>query len=228
MLFAPEEFFDLDDFQHRGIFDGVTHVWEVLPKIASYIVQVLRPGQEGAVSSGAWVNIDQVYIGPGTVVEPGVMINGPAIIGANCEIRQGAYIRENVIMGDKAILGHASEAKNAIFLNGAHAPHFAYVGDSILGNRINLGAGTKLSNVKITHDTIKVRVGERIIDTGLTKFGAIVGDDTQTGCNSVLNPGTILGKGCLVYPNAAVTGYIPARSVVKLRQEIIITPRRDE
>jgi bifunctional N-acetylglucosamine-1-phosphate-uridyltransferase/glucosamine-1-phosphate-acetyltransferase GlmU-like protein len=119
-------------------------------------------------------------------------------------------------------VGHTSELKSAILLNHSGAPHFNYVGDSILGNRVNLGAGTKLSNLKIIKGNVKVKVEETVYDSGLRKFGAILGDDVQTGCNSVLNPGTLLGRGSMVYPNATVTGYVPPQSIVKLRQSLEI------
>ncbi len=147
-------------------------------------------------------------------------MTGPTIIGENSVIRHGAYVRGNVVVGDDCVVGHTSELKGAILLNGSGAPHFNYVGDSILGNRVNLGAGTKLSNLKIIAGNVKVRIGDTEYDSGLRKFGAILGDNAQTGCNSVLNPGTLLGCGSMVYPNATVTGYVPPQSIVKLRQTL--------
>ncbi len=150
-------------------------------------------------------------------------------------MRHGAYVRENVILLDGAILGHASEAKHALFLPNAHAPHFAYVGDSILGQGVNLGAGTKLSNLGILsakdpltgkRPTIKLTIDDREYDTGLTKFGAILGDGVQTGCNAVLNPGCIVGPGTLVYANTSLRkGYHPAGSIIKLRQNVRVMTR---
>ena len=185
---------------------------------------------------GAWIGDGDIVIGPGTVVEPGAYIQGPTIIGANCEIRHGAYIRGQAVIGDGCIVGNASEVKNSILLPGAHCPHFNYVGDSILGRRVNLGAGTKLSNLAVNsakdpatgkRPTIQLSIDGELYDTGLAKMGAILGDDTQTGCNSVLNPGVLVGRRTLIYPNASVSkGYCPKDSIVKLRQTQKIIPRR--
>lgn len=217
-MLRPEDFFDLEDFQHARIFEGLEYVWEVLPRIGEYIREKLRAGIHGKIVPGAYVDERKVSIGEGSVVEPGACLLGPVIIGRNCEIRSGAYVRENCLIGDRSVVGHATEVKNAIFLNGAKAPHFNYVGDSVLGARANLGAGTKLSNVKVTGETVTVRIGDKVYETGLKKFGAIVADGVETGCNSTLNPGTIVGKGALIYANASVRGYIPPGTIVKLRQ----------
>jgi NDP-sugar pyrophosphorylase family protein len=168
---------------------------------------------------GAHLLDKNIFIGPGSVVEPGVVIKGPTYIGANCEIRHGAYIRGSVLLGNGSIVGHATEVKNSIFLDGAHAPHFAYVGDSILGNRVNLGAGTRLANVKLNRAHVVVKVADNSYDTGLRKFGAVVGDGVQTGCNAVLNPGTLLGPGCMVYALTLLRGYYPANTIIKRSSE---------
>jgi len=218
MMFAPDDLFALGDFEHRALFDGLEFAWEALPRIESYIKSAIRPGIHGRIMANVTM-IGDVSIGEGTVVEPGVFINGPTIIGKNCEVRQNAYIRGSVLVGDRCVVGHSTEVKNSVFLNASHAPHFNYVGDSILGNEANLGAGTKLSNFKITVDkTVKIKVGERIFDTGLIKFGAILGDSVQTGCNSVLNPGTVVGKRSQIYACSHVRGFIPPDTIVKLRQ----------
>lgn len=159
---------------------------------------------------------EAVYIGPGAVLEPGALVKGPTIIGAQTEVRQGAYIRGKCIIGSRCVVGHTTELKSSIMLDGAKAGHFAYIGDSILGNQSNLGAGTKLANLKIKDTTVRVAAGETLIDTGLRKFGAILGDQVEIGCNSVTNPGTILGKKCLVYPVTSVRpGYYPPFSVIQ-------------
>lgn len=236
---SPTAFFDLDDFTHAGLFADCEFVWQALAGIAAYLRQSiggLGLHNEGEVMPGAHLGRGDIVIGPGSVVEPGAFLAGPAIIGAGCEIRHGAYVRGGVIIGDGCIIGHASEVKNAIFLPGAHAPHFAYVGDSILGRRVNLGAGTKLSNLTLVsakdpntgkRPTLHLVIDGEIYDTGLSKLGAILGDDAQTGCNSVLNPGVLLGPRSLVYANASVPkGLYPADSIVKLRQSLQTTARR--
>jgi len=224
MNFAPEEFFDLAGFHHREIFSDCAEVWDALRKIGAYVRQNLKPDILGTVDKQAFVGPD-VHVGKGTVIEPFACVRGPAIIGEGCQIRSGAYIRGEVLIGNGCIVGNSTELKNTLMLDGAAAPHYNYCGDSILGNRTNLGAGTKLSNFKIAADkTIRLRVGDQVIDTGLEKFGAILGDGALTGCNSVLNPGTVLGRNVMVYACAAVRGFIPHNTVVKLRQDFENVP----
>jgi len=159
---------------------------------------------------------EDIFIGAGAVLEPGALVKGPTIIGAQTEVRQGAYIRSKCIIGSRCVVGHTTEMKSSIMLDGAKAGHFAYIGDSILGSQSNLGAGTKLANLKIKESTVRVSVGENLIDTGLRKFGAILGDEVEIGCNAVTNPGTILAKKCLVYPLTSVRPrYYPPFSVVQ-------------
>jgi len=220
MNFSPSEFFDLASFEHAALFEGAAAVWHVLGRpIADYIREHLRPEIQGTVMRGAWVAEEQVFVGEGTVVEPGAMIKGPAIIGRNCEIRHGAYIRENVIVGDNCIVGHATELKGCVLLNHVEAGHFAYIGDSLLGNRCMLGAGTKLANFKVDGSEVTVIDGCNRIATGLTKFGAILGDGCKFGCNSVSHPGSVFGKGCVVMPCNAVRGCFAAGTRLGTRRK---------
>lgn len=168
-------------------------------------------------------NPENISIGKGTVLEPGVYIKGPCIIGENCTIRHGAYIRGNLITGNGCVIGHDTEIKNSVMLNHAQAAHFAYLGDSILGNRVNLGAGTKCANLKLDHKNIAVRFGERLIETGLKKFGAIIGDDSQTGCNSVTNPGTLFGKQVFCYPCLNVGGFVASKQLIRPSNKVVIS-----
>ncbi len=166
--------------------------------------------------AGAVLWDDQIQLGTGAVVEPGALIKGPTIIGSHTEIRQGAYIRGKCIIGSRCVVGHTTEMKNSVMLDGAKAGHFAYVGDSILGCNTNLGAGTKLANLKLKGDTVAIPFEGLMIDTGLRKFGAIIGDRTEIGCNAVTNPGTLLGKESAVLPTVSVrTGYYGAKSVIR-------------
>ncbi len=159
---------------------------------------------------------ERIFIGPGAVLEPGALVKGPTIIGAQTEVRQGAYVRGKCIIGQRCIVGHTTEVKSSIMLDGAKAGHFAYIGDSILGGRTNLGAGTKLANLKIKGTTVQVMVRHDLIDTGLRKLGAILGDGVEIGCNAVTNPGTILGMRCLVYPLTSVRpSYYEPNSVIR-------------
>ncbi len=157
-----------------------------------------------------------IYIAPGAVLEPGAMVKGPTIIGEQTEVRQGAYVRGKCIVGARCVVGHTTEMKTSIMLNGAKAGHFAYIGDSILGNEVNLGAGTKLANLKIKDPMVRVMAHGAHIDTNLRKFGAMLGDHVEIGCNSVTNPGTVLGKSCLVFPLTSVrAGYYEPNSIIR-------------
>jgi len=219
-MFHPEDFFDLSRFNYADIFNGIEYVWDALKKRATYIQKVPKPGLLGKISEKA-ITEGEVSIGKGSIVEPGAMIIGPAIIGENTLIRQGAYIRANVIVGDNCIIGHASEVKGTIILNNTELSHFNYVGDSIIGSNVLLGAGVKTANVKITGGTIRVTIGGKEYNTELIKFGAIVGDEVQVGCNSVFNPGTLVGKKTRVYSNVSLRGYYPGNHIVKLKQNIV-------
>ncbi len=223
-MLRPIDFFDLDKCPYRDIFDGCEYVWEALKLIGDYCTAHLKPGIYGVFAPGVQID-NNVYIGPGTVVEAGVVIKGPAIIGSNCEIRQGAYLRGNVLVGNGAVIGHDTEVKNSLFFDGAQAPHFAYVGDSILGWKAHLGAGVKLSNFKVNRTNVTVTIDGKRYETGLRKFGAILGDEAEIGCNAVLNPGTLVGKRTLGYANISMSGYYPANVIVKLRQEVVIVDR---
>ncbi|MCG2815856.1 MAG: glucose-1-phosphate thymidylyltransferase [Candidatus Aminicenantes bacterium] len=178
------------------------------------------------IYAGASLMDERIQIGKGSVIEPGALIKGPSVIGDKTEIRQGAYIRGQVLVGNRCVVGHATEMKNAVLLGGSQAGHFAYLGDSILG-AVNLGAGTKLANLKIVEGEIVLNIGGERYKTGLRKFGAVLGDGVETGCNSVTAPGTLLGKNVLVYPNCTARGFHPAGTIVKLRQNQIILQRRD-
>ncbi len=158
----------------------------------------------------------RIYIGRGSIVEPGAMIKEPTIIGDNCEIRQGAYIRGGCIIGNKCVAGHTTEMKNAIMLDDAKAGHFAYIGDSILGNNVNLGAGTKIANLTFMKQEITLRIKGAVYKTGMRKFGAILGDNVNTGCNSVTSPGTLAGRDSVIFPCINVKGgFYEKRSIIR-------------
>lgn len=172
---------------------------------------------EGAaiVMAGAHLFDDRLILGPGSVVEPGALIKGPTVIGAHTEVRQGAYIRGTTLVGDGCVVGHTTEVKGSVMLDGSKAGHFAYIGDSILGRDVNLGAGTKLANLRMVPGTIRIAVGKIRVDTGRRKLGAILGDRTETGCNSVTSPGTLLGPRSVIYPGlCAPAGGHPTRTYV--------------
>lgn len=213
---SPDKLFDLALFRYAAIFEGCTCPWEALKKLESYLKGMPLGKIRVEIPSGAFlVNPEEIYIDEGTIVEPGAYIKGPCVIGKNVQIRHGAYIRGNVLVGDDAVIGHDTEIKHTIVMNKAAAAHFAYLGDSILGNHVNLGAGTKCANLRLNHQ--EVFVGG--IATGLKKFGAILGDGTQLGCNSVTNPGTVTGKGVIVHPCVNFGGIVPAGAIVKAMQQ---------
>jgi len=202
---ALSDFFDLQGQNHEALFAGVNQAWEVLPKIGSYLQKHLKYGSKAKLI-GAPVIGENVFLGEGTIVEPGVYIRGPAWIGKNCEIRHGAYIRENVIAGDGCVLGNSCEFKNCVLLSGAHVSHFSYVGDSVVGRDVNLGAGVILSNYRLDGQTIRVRVSGQLVETGLRKFGAMVGDRASIGCNAVVNPGSLVAKEARILPGTIWKG----------------------
>jgi len=222
-MFKPTDLFDLAQTEHAELFEGCNYAWDVLKKLKAYVEANVRPNGEKFAS--ARVNIGpRVFIGEGTVIEDGVMIKGPALIGRNCQLRHNAYFRENVILGDNCVVGNSCEVKNSILFNHAGAPHFNYIGDSILGYHAHLGAGVKISNVKLVPGNIMVDIDGQPFDTGLRKFGALLGDLTDIGCNAVLNPGSIIGRGSVVYPNTNWRGILPANMIVKNQaaQEVIV------
>ena len=195
-------------------------------------LKVMRNGSElkGAtvLYQGAVIFDANVYLGESTVVEPGALIKGPTIVGNKTEIRQGAYLRGNCLVGDRCVVGHTTELKSAVMLDDAKAGHFAYLGDSILGNDVNLGAGTKLANLKMNNSEVFIKIKDSTYETGLRKFGAILGDAVQMGCNSVTSPGALIGKSAMVYPALTVpTGYYPPHCSIRPGKDYltIITQR---
>lgn len=217
-------FFDLSQFPHPLLFKNDPFPWVVLPQLASYIQTQPLGRLEGTISPHAYlINPEQISIGEGSVIEAGAYIQGPCIIGRHCVIRHGAYLRGNVLTGDHCIIGHSSEVKSAIFFNHAYAPHFAYVGDSILGNEVNLGAGVKCANFKLDHSNINLHIMSQSIPTEMRKLGAIIGDKTQIGCNTVTNPGTLIGQEVRCYPCLNIKGFIPSHSHIKPNAKPILS-----
>lgn len=224
-MFKPADLFDLSQTEHAAIFEGCEYAWEALKKIEAYLLANLRPALRNRCLGEPYIG-EKVFIGEGTMVEDGAMIKGPAIIGRNCEIRHNAYIREQVIIGDNCVIGNSCEVKNSILFNHAVAPHFNYVGDSILGYKAHLGAGVKISNFKLVPGNISVEIDGKPFDTGLRKFGALLGDGADIGCNAVLNPGSIIGRGSVIYPNTNWRGVLREKMMVKNKAEQEIVPRR--
>ena len=208
--------YNLDETIAKDIFEGVTYPWEVLPKIGAFIVELGKklPKDEYEL---AWEN---VWTAKSAKVAPTAYINGPAIIGKNAEIRHCAFIRGNAIVGEGAVVGNSTELKNVILFNKVQVPHYNYVGDSILGYKAHMGAGSITSNVKSDKTLTTVKTPEGPIETGLKKFGAMLGDEVEVGCGSVLNPGTVVGKNTNIYPLSMVREFVPANSIYKKRGEV--------
>ena len=224
-MHAPTDFFDLQHTEHRVIFENAEYAWQALSKISPYLQFRLKPAILGNTIGKPFIS-SAVFIGKGTVIEQGAMIKGPAWIGENCEIRNGCYIRENVIIGNGVVAGNSCEFKNCLIFDGAQVPHYNYVGDSILGYKSHLGAGVILSNVKLDKSDVTVPGPEGLLPTGLRKFGAIVGDHAEVGCNSVLSPGSLIGKHSIVYPGSQWRGFLPPNRIAKIRQEFSLVERR--
>jgi NDP-sugar pyrophosphorylase family protein len=218
--FRPAAFFDVEDFAHAQLLPGEGPVWSALgASLAAYLAAWDDWRIHVELPAGVHLLGDRISIASGCVVEPGAVIVGPAILEEGVYIRTGAYVRENVVLGAGSLVGAHSEVKGSILLPGAKAPHQAYVGDSILGRDVNLGAGTICSNVKNVGREVTFRAGGEVVHTGLRKFGAVLGDGCKTGCNTVLNPGVLMGPGSVTYTNASVRGgYYPPGTLVKVRQ----------
>jgi NDP-sugar pyrophosphorylase family protein len=226
-MFKPADLFDLSQTGHAALFDGCTHAWEALAKIKVHLATHLKPARLHRCEGNAFIG-PEVFVGEGTVVEDGAMIKGPAIIGRNCQIRHNAYIRDNVIVGDGCVVGNSCELKNVLLFNGCQVPHFNYLGDSILGHKAHLGAGVIASNLKSLPGNVTVELDGVPFDTGLRKFGALIGDGAEVGCNSVLNPGSIIGRGAVIYPGVNWRGILPANTIAKNRAAIEVAVRRPQ
>lgn len=212
-----KELYTLDETIAKDIFDGVTYPWEVLPKIGSFIMELGKTLSEDEYEKRG----ENIWIAKSASVAPTAYINGPAIIGKNAEVRHCAFIRGNAIVGEGAVVGNSTELKNVILFNKVQVPHYNYVGDSILGYKAHMGAGSITSNVKSDKTLVVVRDGKEEIATGRKKFGAMLGNNVEVGCNSVLNPGTVICPESNVYPLSAVRGVVPAHSIYKKRNEIV-------
>lgn len=200
--------------------------WEWLKHIGAALGSLTEVRPAATIPPGVHVQ-GNVWIHPSVKLPAYATLIGPAWIGANTDVRPGAFVRGNVIAGEDCVLGNACEFKNCLLMDGAQVPHFSYVGDSILGNRAHFGAGVICSNLRLDQQSIVVRTADASYETGLRKFGAIVGDQAEVGCNAVLNPGTVLGPRALVTPAIAVGGYVPAATIAHARPAIKFIPRRD-
>ena len=200
----------------KGLFEGIDYPWEALKSLKSYIAKLIENGLDGftEISEG-------VYVGKNVTISPFATINPPAIICDNCEIRPGAYIRGDVIVCEGTVVGNSTELKHSVLVNNVQAPHYNYIGDSILGAYSHTGAGVICSNLKLDKKNIVIR-GKNTYETGMRKIGAILGEHAEVGCNSVLNPGTIVGANSIVYTLCEVRGIVPANSIRKHDGTIVV------
>lgn len=212
-----EKLYDLKETIAEEIFQGKTYPWEVLPLIGTFIEKLGK-----TLSSEEYDRIgENIWVAKSASIAPTVAINGPCIIGKNAEIRQCAFIRRNAIVGEGAVVGNSTELKNVILFNKVQVPHYNYVGDSVLGYKAHMGAGSITSNVKSDKKLVVIHGEDFELETGMKKFGAMLGDGVEVGCNSVLNPGTVVGRNSNIYPLSSVRGVVPADSIYKSRQEIV-------
>ncbi len=211
------ELFNLDETMAKELLMNYTYPWEVLPHISDYIIQL-----GNTLSDKEYDRIgENVWIAKSATVAASASITGPCIIGKNAEVRHCAFIRGNAIVGENSVVGNSTELKNVILFNRVQVPHYNYVGDSILGYKSHMGAGSITSNVKSDKTLVDVKSGSEVIHTGLKKMGAILGDCVEVGCGSILNPGSVLGPNTNIYPLSSVRGYVPSGSIYKKQGEII-------
>lgn len=212
-----KELYDLNETIAKSLLESVTYPWEALAHIGDFIVELGKqlPAEEyDQVEENVWIAKD-------AKVAKTASINGPAIIGKGAEIRHCAFIRGKAIVGENAVVGNSTELKNVILFNRVQVPHYNYVGDSILGYKAHFGAGSITSNIKSDRTEVMIKLDDEQVGTGLIKMGAMVGDHVEVGCNSVLNPGTIVGRESNVYPLSMVRGFIPAKSIYKKQGEVV-------
>ena len=217
-----KENYSLDQTIAKDIFNGVTYPWEVLPKISNFILELGATLSEDEYEKRG----ENVWVAKSAKVAPTAFINGPAIIGKDAEVRHCAFIRGNAIVGEGAVVGNSTELKNVILFNKVQVPHYNYVGDSVLGYKSHMGAGSITSNVKSDKKLVVVKAGEEKIETGIKKFGAMLGDEVEVGCGSVLNPGTVVGNHSNIYPLSSVRGFVPANSIYKKQGEVVTKEER--
>ena len=222
------EFFALPPSLARfaSFFPADAAPWEWLKAIAAALKSLPAVSNEQLIPAGVHVE-GAVWLLSGVKLPAYATLIGPAWIGAGTEIRPGAFVRGNVITGENCVLGNASEFKNCLLLDRVQAPHYNYVGDSVLGNGAHLGAGAICSNLRLDQAEVTVRLPDRTVATGLRKFGAVLGDHAEVGCNAVLNPGSLLGPRALVMPTMAFGGFLPAAHIARIREAIAVIPRTD-
>jgi len=202
-----------------ALFEQVTHVWDAVRELPAFIEKIIEPRVLGEVEEGAWIEPNRVQVGEGSRIERGAIVRGPTIIGRKTVVRSGAYIRGHVMVGDECMIGHGTETRQILVLNKSNIPHKNCIFTSLIGNRVNIGGLTNTANFLLSGKQVLIRIEmegkQQSFSTGQTLFGAIIGDDSKVGGNILLQPGTIIGRRCLIYPQFTLWGYIPHDSVVK-------------
>lgn len=209
--------YNLEETIAKALLEDLTYPWEALPKINEFIIELGKKLDKEIYEERG----ENIWIAKSANIYSTAYIKGPAIIGENAEVRHCAFIRGNAIVGNNTVVGNSTELKNVILFNNVQVPHYNYVGDSILGYKAHMGAGSITSNVKSDKKLVIVKSGKNSIETGLKKFGAMIGDKVEVGCGSVLNPGAIIGKNTNIYPLSSVRGVVSANSIYKNQNEII-------
>jgi len=229
--FRPENFFDVTGRPWARLFEGLKYVWEAVEELPGFIEDIIDPQILGDVEQGAWIEPGSVSLGEGSSVERGAIIRGPTIIGRNSTIRSGAYIRGHVLVGDDCLIGHGTEIRQTLIQNQSNVPHLNCIFTSLVGSRVNIGGATHTANMLLNRKEIKIRVqfeGKEVsFSTGLSLLGVVIGDDTSVGGVSLFQPGTIVGKRCIIHPYSTVSGYIPNDSIVRPQSRSLeVLPRQ--
>ncbi|MCR5785788.1 MAG: UDP-N-acetylglucosamine pyrophosphorylase [Eubacterium sp.] len=212
-----ENLYNVEETIARDLFEGLTYPWEALPKIKDFIIALGQTLDENVFEKRG----ENIWVARSAKVAPTAYLNGPLIIDENAEIRHCAFIRGSAIVGKNSVVGNSTELKNVVLFNNVQVPHYNYVGDSVLGYKSHMGAGSITSNVKSDKTLVKVKSKDECIETGLKKFGAMLGDCVEVGCNSVLNPGSVIGRNTNIYPLSMVRGVVNSNSVYKNKNEVV-------
>lgn len=202
--FYPKEFFDLENVFFKDLFEKDKPAWDALKNLSLYLDEFIKKHKKRLI-----------FLGENSVIEPSVHIKGRCVIGKNCRIGHGAFIREDTIIGDNCTIGHACEIKHSIFLPGSTAAHFNYIGDSIVGKNVNIASSTVFANFRLDKKMVTIKLNNDKIETGLQKFGAVIGDNSNIGASCVFNPGTVVAKSCIVYPQMQLSGFYKEGSKIK-------------
>ncbi len=218
-FYSPEAFFDLTDHAAAGLFKDITYVWDAIAALPAFIEKILRPEILGEIEEGAWLEPKRVQVGKGSRIERGAIVRGPTIIGENTVVRTGAYVRGHVMVGNECMIGHGTETRQILVLNGTNIPHLNCFFTSLLGNKVQIGGDTHTANRRLSGKEVAIRVNSegvtQSIPTGQVLFGAVIGDDSIVSGGCLLQAGTVIGRRSLIFPQCSISGYFPNDSVVK-------------